>query len=206
MSRLPNFKNDNEIGKIGEALFKLYAETHKPYTYIDVSDDQGYQALDIDFVLPFNSEYDEKRILLENNFTKDKENRILNWVTVEVKTDTRTFETRNFVYEILSHDNPGCLARSLADFVFYVAIEEKTREIKEAWMINLQKWRTWIRETSPGLNTKGAKNLPIRLHNFNTYRDKCLNFLCNVETLVEEKIAVKVNLEKLYESRIKRNL
>ena len=195
MNRTPNFKVDNDVfGRTGEELFEKYAQD-KNYSYIDVREHPDFQDKDIDYAIIFNEEYDIPKILTES-FTKQKASRMKNWTTVEVKTDTRTYGTRNLVYELLSHDNPGCLARSLADFVFYVAINDNATVIHEAWMVNLQKWRTWIRETSPNLNNNDARDLPIRLHNFNTYGDACLNFLCNVDTLVKEGIAVKINLQK----------
>ena len=194
MSRLPNFKIDNDVfGKKGESLFESYAK-RKKYMILDVTEDKNFQDKDIDFIIILNPEYNAERILAENLFTKYSSHKD-NWVTVEVKTDTRTFGTRNLVYEVLSHDNPGCLARSVADFIFYVAVNDDATQIYEAWMVNLKKWRTWIRETSPRLNSEDAKTLPIRIHNFNTYGDACLNFLCNVEELVKQKIAVKINLE-----------
>ena len=193
MSRLPNFKIDNDVfGKKGESLFESYAK-RKKYTIINVTEDKNFQDKDIDFIIILNPEYSIERILNENLFTKYSSHKD-DWVSVEVKTDTRTNGTRNLVYEVVSHDNPGCLARSVADFIFYAAVNDDATQIYDAWIINLKKWRTWLREISPELNKEDAKNLPVRLHNFNTYGDACLNFLCNVDALVDKRIAVKINL------------
>jgi len=193
MSRLPNFKIDNDVfGKKGESLFESYA-TRKKYTIVNVTEDKNFQDKDIDYIIILNPEYNIERILGENLFTKYSAHKD-DWVSVEVKTDTRTNATRNLVYEVLSHDNPGCLARSVADFIFYVAVNDDATQIYSAWMVNLKRWRTWLREVSPELNKEDAKNLPVRLHNFNTYGDACLNFLCNVDVLVDKGIAVKINI------------
>ena len=193
MSRKPNFDYDNDvIGSCGEKLFEDYANK-KSYNIVDVRTDQRFQIFDIDYIVILNNEYDIERILEENLFTKyDKHKN--NWVSIEVKTDTRTHSTRNVVYEILSHDNPGCMARSLADMIFYVAVNEDASEIYEKWAINTKKWREWIRITSPKLNGTVNEPLPIRLNNFNTYKDKCLNFLCNIDRLVSDDVAVKITI------------
>ena len=197
MSRTPNFDYDNNvIGACGEKLFESYA-IRKKYKYIDVREDQRFQRLDIDYILIRNPEYDLERILEENLFTKYNEHKN-NWVSVEVKTDTRTHDTRNIVYEITSHDNPGCMARSNADMIFYFAVNEDATKIYEGWIVNTKNWREWIRENAPKLNGNVIDKQPIRIHNYNTHKDKCLNFLCNIETLVKNKIATKINL---YESR-----
>lgn len=193
MNRKPNFDYDNNvIGAKGEKLFENYA-IRKKYKFFDVREDTRFQIFDIDYVIILNDEYDLCRILEENFFTKYEKHKD-NWITVEVKTDTRTHDTRNIVYELISHDNPGCLARSNADMIFYYAVNEDATKTYEGWIINTKKWREWIRENAPKLNGKTENKLPIKLHNYNTNNDKCLNFLCNIETLVNEKIAVKTNI------------
>ena len=70
MSRLPNFKIDNDVfGKKGESLFESYAK-RKKYTIINVTEDKNFQDKDIDFIIILNPEYSIERILNENLFTK----------------------------------------------------------------------------------------------------------------------------------------
>ena len=208
MGRIPNFKTDNDIyGKKGEALFESFSAKHGLYI-IDVREGKEFQLRDIDYIIIKNPEYTIERILEEDSFTKyDKHEK--DWISVEVKTDTRTHDTRNLVYEIISHDNAGCLARSCADFIFYVAVNHDATKIFETWWVKLKEWRRWIRENSYKLNPQKKKDNGVfeenhgkqylKLNNFNTYGDGCLNFLCNVDELVNQGIATKINV-KAYES------
>lgn len=190
--RKPNFNNDNNIyGKFGEDFFESYA-AGKRLRFVNVTEYPEFQEKDIDFVVLRNTDKTVESLLFENAFLKKRDSRVQEWYTIEVKTDTRTHGTRNVVYEILSHDNPGCLARSAADYVLYVATDDKATKVLEAWSIKLHEWRTWIREHSSEITGKNDKSAAIRLHNYNTWGDACLNFLCNIDTLVAEGIAKKI--------------
>lgn len=200
MNRKSNFKNDNEkYGKFGERIFIEYAK-HNQWYIEDVSDLESYRPLDIDFLYIKNREWNAERLLNENQFRGNVTNaRMANdAIAFEVKADTVTRKYGNVVYELLSHDRPGCLARSLADFVFYVQIDEINGKLiaEKAWNINLHKWRTWLREHDKKVN---GENSPVRLNNFNTSGDKCLNFLCSINALVKDGVAKEIDLKKFYE-------
>lgn len=205
MSRTPNFKNDNEIAKIGENLFVKYAEYHGYMNVKDVREVVEFQDNDIDYVV-LTGDFTEYDILKMN---KNRHNLITNkfepmvtperaktiGYSVEVKTDLVTHRTRNVVYELLSHDMPGCMAKSVADYIFYVAIDEATHVIQEAWIIKLKSWREWVRIKDRTINNGG----PIKTNNFDKHgkNQECFNFLCNVDDMVKDNIAKKVNIERL---------
>ena len=192
MGRTPNFKIDNDVyGKFGENVFEQWSN-NKGFKTLNVTSDKEFQDQDIDFISIVNKEYDKERLLLEDKLSFYSEERAKNTAfTTEVKTDTRTFSTRNVVYELLSHDNPGCLARSKADFIFYVAVDEDATVTKEAWFINLSKWRKWLREHSRDVNHHDS---PIKLNNYSTHGDGCMNFLCNIDQMVKDGIATKAEI------------
>jgi hypothetical protein len=91
------FSKDNEVGKIGEQIFKEYLD-NKGITYRDVSDDAEYQKIDVDFVV--------------NGHSGD--------VLVEVKNDTKIAYTGNIFYESISnvdYNTIGCFENTKADWI-----------------------------------------------------------------------------------------
>lgn len=193
MNRESNFDIDKEIGKIGESLFESFGKenpfitNHNYHRVEDVSYNKHFQSLDIDFVVYFDEDYTEDMLLrdITDGNPAHYKNRYLNQaMAVEVKTDTRTYDTRNVVYELISHDMPGCMARSYADFIYYVCISTDL-EHKETFMINMHKWRQWIRE-----NIKDKDK--VFTNSINTPQDAICNFLCKIDRMVEDKVASKI--------------
>lgn len=186
--RESNFQNDIKIGKIGEEdLIKILANSPKTEHIEDASNDPLFQLLDID-VIQFTqlkkdgTQYtinDVKEAFLTHSTKRDFFN------AYEVKTDTRAEETRNVPYEMISHDNTGCCAITRADYVYFVFLDNATREIKERWLITTKDWRQLIREH--------FNETYVKLHNFNRTNDKVLNFLCNIEEMEKQNVAKKVN-------------
>lgn len=188
MKRPSNFKNDIEIGKIGEDDFKEFlSSSPKCEHFENVTDDPFFQLLDIDYIqftrlkedgVQYTSE-DAKEALL--NHFKDSERDFC--LLYEVKTDTRSEKTRNVVYELISHDKTGCAATTRADYFYYVFTDEfNFSKIKERWLIDIKKWRKFIRENA-------EKGEGIRLHNFDRTKDHVLNFLTNIECMKENGVA-----------------
>lgn len=197
-----NFNDDNEMGKLGENDFAYYANTflskkHAYFKLVDVSEDKVYQVLDIDFVAYIDPNYTEKELLrdIKSGNPKKIHNRIENKaIAIEVKTDKRTHDTRNVVYELISHDMPGCLARSYADLVYCVCMgKNDTKDnftIFERFAIDLHKWRTWIRENSRSIN---GCDSPIFFKSINKEEDHICNLLCKIETMVRDGIANRIS-------------
>lgn len=180
-NRTPDFNNDNAIGKVGENRLKeILMASSKTMGVFDLSDKVGYRKYDIDI----------KQIKTDGTS-----------VVYEVKTDTYGYITRNVSYELTSHDHAGCLARSNADYVFYVFVNpENHSEILESYLIDLEKWRRWIRVNSIKFNNKyyryqNENGRKAYLYGFLQNSDKkdsdgvpmnCLQILCNIDTMVKQ--------------------
>ena len=194
MDRIPNFKEDDEkYGKFGEKDFEEYCKENN-LNVLDVSKDIKFQLADIDFLAS------KKPIGVINNihnllFSRNVEGRDI--LKFEVKTDTRSFETRNVVYEVISHDSAGCMAESKADYVYYLFVDDSTGEIvkKEVWSIYLPAWRRYLREHffDGKVSVADSERLyGIRRNNYNTHGDAVANLLCKIEKLQEHGIAKKL--------------
>lgn len=199
IKRLPNFKSDNEeFGKLGEHDFIDYCDSRGIWV-MDVSDELVYQLADIDFLVTKNNDIDLSRYLQDDGsgfvkhfiFSIGFKNREV--FKIEVKCDTVSLTSRNIVFEVISHDGPGCCSLTKADFLYYVFVDDDKVK-REAWMINLQKLRCFIRETVFGklYNNWIEPENAVRMNNFNKYGDKVANFLINIDILKKNKIAVKV--------------
>lgn len=202
--RKPNFKYDDEVyGKFGEDDFKKFSDSIG-FAYIDVSKDEIFQYVDVDFLISksFEIHNDDNGLSLINGlnyhnliFSRDKSKRDV--YKFEVKTDTRSYETRNVVYEVISHDFSGCMGASKADYIYYVFIDDSGDELvkKESWSIDLTKWREYIREKffDTSVRIVDSENIwGIRRNNFNTYGDAVGNLLCNIDILQKYGIAKKI--------------
>jgi len=204
MDRKPNFKYDDEVyGNFGENDFKNYCIENLNFTYLDVSKDERFQIADIDFLVSPSLDLPCYGLDIINVkeliFDRNPENRVPLTYKFEVKTDTRSFETRNIVVEMISHDFSGCMANSKADFVYYVFVDDSGDEIvkKEAWYINLYKLREYLRIHFFGHGKYEnfndiSKKYGIITNNYDTYGDKVANLLVNIEKLQENGIAKKV--------------
>lgn len=154
MANTDKFEKCIDIGSNGEAIFYKHMKKYKNLqSIIDVSNNSHFQKLDVDFIITLKdgTEY---------------------WV--EVKYDSKTdgskelhFEpTGNIVFETKSNGNIGCLARSVADYVFYITTQY-------IYSFNLNKMRGYIKLYQP-------KEIPMG--------DGAMGYVLNKEKLIDAKV------------------
>lgn len=192
----PNFNNDMKLGKIGENDLKARIEkSPKTIEYIDVSDDKFFMLFDIDGI-----QITKKRENGEKYTIEDVKRSFLEWTdksfftSYEVKTDTVSLTSRNILYEIISYDGPGCAASSRANYFYYVFVDGND-VIQERWLIDVKKWREYMRENDKNVKPLFKGSLEeggIALNNFNKFGDRVLNMLTNIDVLEKEGIATKI--------------
>lgn len=183
-----DFKHDAEhFGKIGEEDLKsVLLSSNKTVELIDTSSREDFYDYDIDIVQMTEGGHtlDEVLAILRQNSI----HKIPFAHTYEAKADTVSVSSRNIIYEVLSHDNPGCLAKSKAEFIYY-AFLDKNDNVVERYLIDLKKWRQWIREHCKDCN----RSKYLILNNFDRTHDGVMNFLCNIDKMVEDGVAKDVN-------------
>ena len=106
----------------------------------------------------------------------------VNAVAYEVKTDTYGVKSRNIVYEVISNSNSGCLARTKADYLFYVFLN-KENEIIEEFLIDIKKLRWWIMENFDKVNNCDY----LKSKSMRRGKDNTGIFLINIDYLVANK-------------------
>ena len=215
------FEDSMIDGKIGEQMYIDYL-TDKNIKFIDVRDDELCQWLDIDFIIP-HGEHNKEDILKDIRKAKpiDRTYRQMNvGYTVEVKLDKVTHNryinkngdltegTGNIVYELISHNMPGCLARSYADFVLYVCVDtfEEYTQLKKAYMINLYKWREAMVNTGKdNVQKLSLKPLKYVKENNINVEENILNILHPVDNLFKLEGVIKdftENLKKYFPNNL----
>jgi hypothetical protein len=137
-----DFNNDvQEFGPIGEERLSQIL-TSRNRRFDNTSNIAAFRAFDIDFIYYEDNTLTYRDLLKEYYNGNDGRNLALK--SYECKTDTYALKSRNIVYEDISNSNGGCLARSKADYVFYVFIDSQTKGIKEEYMIDLHALRWWL--------------------------------------------------------------
>lgn len=197
-------------GEIGENLYIEYLKDNN-IKFIDVRNDELCQWLDIDFIIP--KENHTKQDILQNirNGNPNNRNKRQKEIgyTVEVKLDKVTHNrfqkrngelsdgTGNIVYELISHNMPGCLARSYADFVLYICIDtfDNYAQLKKAYMINLYKWREAM--INDNINKIQLKPLKYVYEKGVKTEENILNILCPVSELLKTNGIIKDFTEKM---------
>ena len=205
------FDESNKIGLIGENLFERYI-SFKGHKYKDVRDIKKFQYLDMDFVL-FNPDvYTEDDSCLDLFHESDirsgnpsvyRRRRKEIGMGVEVKVDCVTHNrkrrkdgtisdgTGNMVYEIISHNMPGCLARTYADYILYVCVDDFDEagvyNFVKVYLVETVKLRCWItmKENERYLKPKSIEMIDGQLENIN-------NYLILVEKLVKDEVFIDV--------------
>lgn len=206
------FNDSIEIGKIAEEMYKQFLIASgkiEGKDFIDVrNNDDLCQWLDIDFIILKNN-HNKQDVLndIRSGNPKKRKERINNiGYAVEVKLDTVTHNryknkdniitegTGNLVYELISHNMPGCLARSYADFILYVCVDnfEYITQLKKVYMINLFNWRKSMTQID-AIKKQNIKLKPIETlkefnANTNTFEfvnENILNILCPVKNLID---------------------
>lgn len=215
MGRVSDFKYDSAvIGKVGEDDFRKNVGLVLQQSYgndifstswciTDVSNDEIFQLRDIDFILTSKNRFGDSSVNLCYSLSASEKCKIVKGyygadaIRVEVKTDTRTFKTRNIVYELISHYRGGCWATTEADIVYYVCVDENnTSKIVGRYVIFARVLRDYIIN-----NQMGMSHLPSDITNPNVplvmnvvddkYKksgskdDPILNILVNLDTILK---------------------
>lgn len=205
------FDDSNKIGLIGENLLERYLSYHRR-KYKDVHDNKYFQHLDIDFVQFSPDVYTDDDscldLFLDSDVRSGNPNVYLKrrkeiGIGIEVKVDCVTHNrkrrkdgtisegTGNMVYEIISHNMPGCLARTYADYILYVCVDDfdETGVYKfvKVYMTETVKLRGWMtkKENECYLKPKSIEMIDGQLENIN-------NYLILVDKLKNDKIFIDV--------------
>ena len=199
-NRPPDFKSDiDKYGTWGETLFRdAYAKTFrkKGYGLYNVTKDPYFQVRDIDFVVAKRSLYPEDYDGLDNDkmfpdyLDEDMNDEIMSspdFEKVEVKVDTRTIDTGNIPYEMVSHSQLGWCLVTKCDKVFFIIAKEEGENLtplKGLWL-DMNKWREFIAD-------KSTKKRP----NFIRSENGIFDLLCKVDDLQAYGVIIG---EKLFE-------
>lgn len=115
-----SFLSDLEKGKFGEKVVISYLESRKNVNKVtDISNTKRGIDDDIDCEIEY-----------ADGHTK----------TIEIKTDLMAHKTGNIVFEEFSHKNPGCFARTKADYILYYVMETN-----EVYVLNPDGFRAFIK-------------------------------------------------------------
>lgn len=162
-NRPPDFKNDVErYGTWGEDLFaKTYSGIFEKRNYglYNVSKDPFFQVRDIDFVIAKKSLYPENYDGLDNNkmFPEEIPDELKEmcltsdfFEKIEVKVDTRTIDTGNVPYEMISHSQLGWCLVTKCDKVFFIVARENEGNLEpiQGLWLDMNKWREFIADKS----------------------------------------------------------
>ena len=182
-----NFANDVKVyGPIGERrLMEILKE--KGHKFEDVSDIEEFRIFDIDILQYNNDETNSEKVL--DAYYMGKTTSAADAVAYEVKTDTYGVVSRNIVFEDLSNSNSGCMARTKADYLFYVFVD-KNNEIVEEYLINVKKLRWWLMSNFSKINQCDY----LQSRSMRRGQDNTGIFLINIDHLVSDKTSGAVKL------------
>ena len=183
-----NFANDVKVyGPIGEQRLKEILK-EKGHKFEDVSDVEKFRIFDIDILQYNNDETNSEKVL--DAYYMGKTTSAADAVAYEVKTDTYGLISRNIVFEDLSNSNSGCMARTKADYLFYVFVD-KNNEIVEEYLINVKKLRWWLMSNFSKINQCDY----LQSRSMRRRQDNTGIFLINIDHLINDKTsgAVKLN-------------
>ena len=182
-----NFANDVKVyGPIGERrLMEILKE--KGHKFEDVSDIEEFRIFDIDILQYNNDETNSEKVL--DAYYMGKTTSAADAVAYEVKTDTYGIVSRNIVFEDLSNSNSGCMARTKADYLFYVFVD-KNNEIVEEYLINVKKLRWWLMSNFSKINQCDY----LQSRSMRRGQDNTGIFLINIDHLVSDKTSGAVKL------------
>ena len=182
-----NFANDVKIyGPIGERRL-MEILTEKGHNFEDVSDVEEFRIFDIDILQYNNDETNSEKVL--NAYYMGKTTSAADAVAYEVKTDTYGLISRNIVFEDISNNNSGCMARTKADYLFYVFVD-KNNEIVEEYLINVKKLRWWLMSNFGKINQCDY----LQSRSMRRGQDNTGIFLINIDHLVSDKTSGAVKL------------
>lgn len=182
-----NFKHDVLVyGPIGEQRLKNIL-TQRGHKFEDVSSIEEFRIFDVDIIQYNNSDTTYKDVL--NSYYLGKSTNHVNAIAYEVKTDTYGIISRNIVFEELSNSNNGCMARTKADYLFYVFVN-KDNEIMEEYLINIRKLRWWLMLNFSKIN----KCDYLKSKTMRRGEDNTGIFLINIDHLINDKISGAIRL------------
>jgi hypothetical protein len=182
-----NFANDVKVyGPIGEQRLKEIL-TEKGHNFEDVSDVEEFRIFDIDILQYNNDETNSEKVL--DAYYMGKTTSAADAVAYEVKTDTYGIVSRNIVFEDLSNSNSGCMARTKADYLFYVFVN-KQNEIVEEYLINVKKLRWWLMSNFGKIN----KCDYLQSRSMRRGQDNTGILLINIDHLINDKTSGAVKL------------
>lgn len=182
-----NFVNDVKVyGPIGEQRLKEIL-TEKGHNFEDVSDVEEFRIFDVDILQYNNDETNSEKVL--DAYYMGKTTSAADAVAYEVKTDTYGIVSRNIVFEDLSNSNSGCMARTKADYLFYVFVN-KQNEIVEEYLINVKKLRWWLMSNFGKIN----KCDYLQSRSMRRGQDNTGIFLINIDHLINDKTSGAVKL------------
>ena len=213
-----SFYDSNLDGQVGEQLYIDYLNANN-IKFIDVRNDIECQQLDIDFIIPHgnNTKDDILKYVRHAHFNDRTQRQQKIGYTVEVKLDKVTHNryitkngdisngTGNLVYELISHNMPGCLARSYADFILYICVDtfDEYTTLKKVYMINLFNWRNLMTQNN-NLNMR-LKPIAFVVENNKPVKEDILNILCPVQNLLQYNNVIK-DVTKKFEKFFPNNL
>ena len=192
-----NFHSDIEVyGKIGEEWFKnILTTSKKTISLIDCSicDDrlgvkeiEELRRFDIDILQYTKEDAPLPRDIIDKYYINRKIIPDNAGVTAyEIKTDTQIGRTRNIFYEEMSHTNPGCMARTLSNYIVYAGIDFN-KSINEAYLIKTLDLRRYVLD-----NFNTVKRCRMD-HRGSGSSDVTAGYLINIEELITKKIATKI--------------
>lgn len=183
-----NFANDVKVyGPIGERrLMEMLKE--KGHKFEDVSDVKEFRIFDIDILQYNNDETNSEKVL--DAYYMGKTTSAADAIAYEVKTDTYGLISRNIVFEDLSNSNSGCMARTKADYLFYVFVD-KNNEIVEEYLINVKKLRWWLMSNFSKINQCDY----LQSRSMRRGQDNTGIFLINIDHLINDKTSGAVKLK-----------
>ena len=192
-----NLHSDIEVyGKIGEEWFKnILTTSKKTISLIDCSicDDrlgvkemEELRRFDIDILQYTKEDAPLPRDIIDKYYINRKIIPDNAGVTAyEIKTDTQIGRTRNIFYEEMSHTNPGCMARTLSNYIVYAGIDFN-KSINEAYLIKTLDLRRYVLD-----NFNTVKRCRMD-HRGSGSSDVTAGYLINIEELITKKIATKI--------------
>ena len=192
-----NFHSDIEVyGKIGEEWFKnILTTSKKTISLIDcsicdnrlgVKEMEELRRFDIDILQYTKEDAPLPRDIIDKYYTNRKiipDN--VGVTAYEIKTDTQIGRTRNILYEEMSHTNPGCMARTLSNYIVYAGIDFN-KSINEAYLIKTLDLRRYVLD-----NFNTVKRCRMD-HRGSGSSDVTAGYLINIEELITKKIATKI--------------
>lgn len=175
-----DFKKDLvTYGPIGERrLMEILAERGRRFE--DISNIEAFRIFDVD-IIQYNDDICNYQNVLDAYYNGKFADSV-NAVAYEVKTDTYGIISRNIVYEVISNSNSGCLARTKADYLFYVFVN-KQNEIVEEYLIDVKKLRWWLMSNFDNVN----KCEYLKSKSMRRGKDNTGIFLINIDYLINNE-------------------